>query len=77
MRRPQRPSPPARVAVARATPRPSEKAQAAKAKGGTRKQVAAAAGIASPNYLAKLLRKLDAQAKPAKRNRKPRTKAAA
>lgn len=62
---------------ARYTPEQLKKAKAAKAKGGTRKQVAAAAGIASPNYLAKLLRKLDAQAKPAKRTRKPRAKAAA
>lgn len=67
---------------ARYTPDQLRKAQAAKAKGGTRKQVAAAAGIASPNYLAKLLRRMDEAAakaaKPArKRTRKPSTKAAA
>jgi hypothetical protein len=67
------------------------KARAAKAKGLTRKQVAEAAGIRSPNYLAKLLkREQEAKAaRKAKRNstrsakaatkatRKPRTKAAA
>jgi hypothetical protein len=64
----------------RYTPEQIRKAKAAKAKGLTRKEVAAAAGIASPNYLAKLLRKLAAaEAKPAKapRKRTPRTKAAA
>jgi hypothetical protein len=76
---------------ARYTPEQLKKAKAAKAKGGTRKQVAAAAGIASPNYLAKLLRRMeqDAAASRAKQNgnrsakaarkasRKPRAKAAA
>lgn len=75
------------------TPRPKytedqlAKARAAKAKGLTRKQVAAAAGIRSPNYLAKLLKrealaaakaKRSRKAQPAaKRTRKPRSKVAA
>lgn len=64
------------------TPRPRytedqlAKARAAKAQGLTRKQVAEAAGIRSPNYLAKLLkREAEAAAKAAKpkRVRKPRS----
>lgn len=69
------------------TPRPRytdaqlAKAKAAKAKGGTRKQVAEAAGIRSPNYLAKLLKRMAEEeakaARAAKRSRKPKAKAAA
>ena len=68
------------------TPRPRytedqlAKARAAKAQGLTRKQVAEAAGIRSPNYLAKLLkREAEAAAKAAKpkRVRKPRSQKAA
>jgi hypothetical protein len=66
----------------RYTPDQLRKAKAAKAKGLTRKEVAAAAGIASPNYLAKLLRRMaqdeaKAAKAPRKRNgRKPTSKAA-
>ena len=65
------------------TPRPRysddqlAKAKAAKAQGLTRKQVAEAAGIRSPNYLAKLLKRLaEEEALAAKLARKPRSRKA-